>query len=223
MSSSNKPTGSGEEKREQWAREWWDYFCKHQGFGSLWSSQGWGYNEILPRAKEIVNNTNPPPDIKGEQTALLIPIIDRDWSIKSVQFQGNVITYGALWCCLSSLALIDFSKQQVYSFSYNSLSTVKRNGDYIRLEMASDNKKIDFLFRVPRPSKNQPLFGFLFDVVKILSTESVSDRESIHQQTQRESSEYERKLYWADKFIEDFFTFFSQITGSSNNIKELKP
>ena len=205
------------------AREWWAYFRSYPGFAQIWSSQGWGTTQIAPLSQKILDASQPPPQIRGEQTALIIPIVERDWSARWVLAGDIVITHGSLWACETSIALFDFAQQQVHSYPYEAFAKVARASDDILLATLHKHPPVRISLRLPRPSSTTPQVGFVLDLVQILASDSVADRELILQRGEREADQYHQKLQNADTFVESVHEFFARIVPSGLDTLEAQP
>ena len=204
---------------KQHADKWRSHFSSFPGAASIWASKGYGTTKVVPLANQIMEASDPRPLPKSERTAFLLPIADRDWCIRTAQFNATTITYGAVWVCTTRFALFDFMQRRAYSVPYELLTTVNRQGDSISLN-TSDGSTIHFVIRVPRPSKGSNVARFLLDVVRILGSQTAADRELISQGSKHEASEYRQRVQTADSFIASIFNFFSEIVNRKRELDQ---
>jgi hypothetical protein len=191
---------------EREAREWWDKFRKHSEFNEIWQPNEWGHKEVLPLAREIIKNSIHPPQIKGEQTALILPIIKRDWSLKSVKIQEKTITSGVLWACMSAFAIIDFQQQAIFNVPYSMLKSVEEKYDDFTLGTSVYGP----ISLTSKPRRLQPAFWFHFayDFLQVLTSKTTVDYEAIDYRKERESYGDMRRKEKADAFVKDIYEFF---------------
>lgn len=206
---------------KQRARDWWSHLCSFPGFASIWSSKskGYGWTEVEPLAKEINATFDPRPLPTGEPTAFLLPIADRDWCIRSAQFDATTITSGALWACTTTFVLFDFTQRRAYSLPYELLVSANQEGNRISLN-TSDGKAIHFAVRVPRPSKASQVGGFLLDVAEILARPDSAARELRQQRRERDGNLYWQRVQAADSFAQSILNFFSEVINEKRKLDE---
>ena len=204
---------------EDEAGEWWDRFCSHPGFCSVWSRGGYGESRVLPLAKQIRKASDPDPLVPGERIAFYLPIADRDWCVGAAHLGGPVIRRGMLWTAESGLAFFDFAQRRAYRILYESLASVRRDGDSIRLATTGGDT-LDFWVRVPRPSKAARTAGCLVSVLAMLGSKSYADRELLSQSNRRAGEEFAQKVERAERFVEDIYEFFAKIIRRGQELGE---
>jgi ribosomal protein L40E len=204
---------------DQRAQIWWEHFASFTGYSHMWSAKGWATTQTLPFAKQLLDASDPRVLQKGEKTALILPIANRDWCIKTVQFKTTVITHGAVWAGTTGFAIFDFSQRLAHSVPYESLSSVKHQGDTISLATHQESA-IFIAIRVPRPSQASKTAGFLLDVARILGSQSVADQELASQRSEREANEYWRRVETANAFVASVLNFFSEIIKIKNELSK---
>ncbi len=192
------------------AAQWWDHFCEFPGFSQIWRSNGYGKTEVLPLAQDLLEASDPRALREDETTALFFPVADRDWCIRTVQFNTASITRGALWACTTAFAIFDFSRRIVHSVSYESLSRADRQGDAIILGVEPATT-VNITFRVPRPSKAARNFWFISGIATAFSSQGAADSEAASRANVRRAQDYQEKLAAANGYAESMLRLLLEI------------
>lgn len=212
------------------AREWWDFFVSFPGFARHWAPQGQGTLQILPQARQIINSADPPPMIKGQQTALLMPVMSGDWLVSRIQYQQTLTIGGALWACTSAFAVIDFQTRRIRAISYQDIDRVSSQEDHVRIELGVSPSAIDLWLRSGRPSKSGRAVKNAFDFISIFGNEGAADAEANSRRMRSETDEYYAKVDLSDRFVRAVANLFGLFARhkpgpepNTNDIKQLRP